>query len=272
MKSHGDPTGTENVTDICYLCGEEITSEHVNSADHAVPRQLIARKQPKAKGFDYGGSLPTHEPCNNRFGPENYCIKALRLITVLSDPQCVWEFGQNRAMGINADCLKEFTEQDLEFFKIIDVRKNSVHDLTMPRFFEGKPRTNIRKEALFVALAVLTKSAAALLVSRYLHEVPSHWRVLAMPYSGATEAADFDEFLGNTKPFDVGVKVWLKPFNSGDWFALYRAYGALVFSLFRFSHDDTIWNGMLDRFQRAQRLSFEGARLNDLINYHWQQV
>ena len=102
-------------------------------------------------------------------------------------------------------------------------------------FFSGKPKANAIRDALFVALAVLTKSAAALLVARHLHEPPSSWKVLAIPYIGATDAHDFDAILGDTKPFDVGVKVWLRRFESGDWFALYRARNVLVFLLFRFS-------------------------------------
>ena len=46
---------------------------------------------------------------------------------------------------------------------------------------------------------------------------------------------NFDAIFGGTKPFDVGVKVWLRRFESGDWFALYRAQNVLVFFLFRLS-------------------------------------
>lgn len=128
------------------------------------------------------------------------------------------------------------------------------------------------RDALFTSLAVLTKSAAALLVARHLCKIPPRWRVLAIPYSGATEAADFDEILGNTQPFDVGVKIWLRRFDSGDWFALYRAQNILVFFLFRFSETATIWNGMIERFQNTGCLSFEGEHLNALINYQWRKV
>lgn len=265
------------MADICYLCGKEITEGHINSDDHAVPRQLITRRQPKAKGFDYGGILPTHEKCNNEFGPETYCAKALKLVAVLHDANCVSQFQHAEdpsitMMAINSDCLKEFTQRDLAFFKFIDVRERSIEDFSAPTFFSDKPKTNPMRDALFTALAVLTKSAAALLVARHLSEVPKLWRVLAIPYAGATEAADFDEIFGNTPPFDVGVKVWLRRFDSGDWFALYRAQNILVFFLFRFSETDTIWNGMIERFQDADRLSFEGEHLNALIDYQWRKV
>jgi hypothetical protein len=263
--------------ETCYLCGKEIAEDDVNSDDHAIPRQLITRKQPKAKGFDYGGMLPTHEKCNNEFGPETYCVKALMLIAALHDTNCFsrFQFKDDPSitmMAINSDCLKEFTKRDLTFFKFIDVREKSVADFSTPAFFSGKPMASPMRGALFTSLAVLTKSTAALLVSRHLCKIPPQWRVLAIPYSGATDSADFDEIFGNTKPFDVGVKVWLRRFHSGDWFALYRAQNILVFFLFRFSEKNTIWNGMVKRFQDADCLFFEGEHLNALVDYQWRKI
>ena len=244
---------------------------------HAVPKLLISRAQPKAKGFDYGGVLATHAECNNRFGPEIYCAKALRLIEVLHDPKCVSKFQHMsdpsiRMMALNSECFKGFTKRDLAFFKFIDVRDRTLTEFSTPSFFSDKPKTIPTRDALFVALSVLTKSAAALLVARHIHVPPISWDVLAIPYTGATEAHDFDEIFGATKPFDVGVKVWLRRFESGDWFALYRAKNVLVFFLFRMSIATENWNGMLKRFPDAERLSFNGARLTDLIGYQWQRV
>jgi len=255
---------------VCYLCGSPVTGKA--SGDHAVPKQLISRGQPKAKSFDYGGVLPTHPECNNRFGPEVYCSKALELISVLHDKNCVLKHPSKQVMALNSECLKHFTKRDLTFFKFIDVRDKDVAEFMSPSFFSGKPKTNPIRDALFVALAVLTKSAAALLMARHLKELPSRWRVLAIPYTGATNAHDFDSIFGDTKPFDVGVKIWLRRFNSGDWFALYRAKNVLVFFLFRLSETLDNWNGMIARFQDAERLAFEGTRLSELIDYKWQKV
>jgi len=261
----------------CYLCGNEIADGEVVSNDHAVPKQLISRGQPKVKGFDYGGYLPSHDRCNNEFGPETYCIKALDLISVLHDPKCMGKFQHTRnqsivVLAINSDCLKDFTHRDRAFFKIIDVRDKTVAQFSDPEFFAGKPKATPLRDALFTALAVLTKSAAALLVKRHLPTPPTRWRVLAIPYTGATDEADFDEIFGDTEPFDLGLKVWLKRFPTGDWFALYRAYNVLVFFLFHFSDDDSMWTGMCDRFRDAERLCFEGSNLNELINYRWKSV
>lgn len=260
---------------ICYLCGLPV--DQAGTGDHAVPKLLISRAQPKAKGFDYGGKLVTHAECNNRFGPEVYCAKALRLIELLHDPKCVSKFQHKadpsiRMMALNSECFREFSKRDLAFFKFIDVRNKTVDEFSAPSFFANKQKTVPIRDALFVALSVLTKSAAALLVARHLLEQPASWNVLAIPYTGATEAHDFDEIFGDTKPFDVGVKVWLRRFESGDWFALYRARNVLIFFLFRLSPSAENWKGMLERFPEAERLSFSGPRLTDLIGYEWKRI
>lgn len=260
---------------ICYLCGEPIQDEQ--SADHAVPRQLMVRKQPKAKGFDYGGTVATHAKCNNRFGPETYSAKALELIGALHDERCftIRQHASDpsiKMMAVNAECLPNFTDRDLRFFKLIDVRDKEIAEFSDPSFFNGKTKTNPTREALFVALMVLTKSAAALLVARHLDSVPSKWKVLAIPYSGATDELDFDVIFGTTKPFDVGVKVWMRPFECGDWFVLYRTRGALVYFLFNFSESQTTWNGMIERFRDAQPLAFDGTSLNELLTTGWRRI
>jgi hypothetical protein len=260
----------------CYLCGLPIDSTS-ESRDHAVPKVLIARKQPKVKGFDYGGVLPTHSECNNQFGPEAYCAKALDLLAALYDENCASAYQHKddpsiQVMALKSECLESFTRRDLQFFKFIDVRGKDISEISDLSFFPGKPKTNPWRDSLFIALAVLTKSAAALLVSRSLRGLPSRWRVLAIPYSGATEAFDIDDLLGDTKPFNIGVKVWIRPFDSSNWFVLYRAQSILVFFLFAFSSSDTIWNGMIERFPDAGCLSFSGSRLIELIGYQWRRV
>ena len=261
---------------ICYLCGTPVV-EDVSTDDHAIPKQLISRTQPKVKGFDYGGVLPTHAECNNRFSSEIYCSKALEIISVLFDEKCVSRLQHKddpsiQIMALNSECFKSFTTRDLRFFKFIDVRDKSIAEFSTPTFFADKLKTDPIQDALFVALAVLTKSAAALLVARKLQTLPPHWRVLAIPYSGTTEAHDFDSILGDTKPFDIGIKVWIRPFDSENWFALYRARNILVYFLFCLSNTKSVWNDMLAHFPDTERLSFEGARLNELVDYKWRRI
>ncbi len=265
------------MSEICYLCGKEIRKSEVNSDDHVVPKQLINRKQPKIKGFDYGGSLPTHEKCNNEFGPEVYCKKAIQLIRLLHDQNCfvMLQHTDNssvKVMAINPDCLENFSEKDLTFFKFIDGRNTLAINLPEPSFFLDKPKANFQRDVLFTSLAVLTKSAAALLVKRKLSGIPQKWKVLAVPYTGDTELIDFDSIFGNAQPFDIGVKVWLGLTDTNDWFAAYKAHGILIYFLFKFSETNSFWNGIIERFQDASCWCFEGDNLNALINYQWQKA
>lgn len=263
------------MTDICYLCGSEILTSEV-TGDHVVPKQFIKRSQPKVKGYDYAGVLPSHEACNNQFGPEVYSQKALVLIKALHDENCFLkrqhrDHPQIQIMALNSECFPDFTERDLEFFKFIDVRNEDYGNWSNPSFFQDKPKTNAKKDALHIALSVLSKSAAALLVSRHLPSVPGYWRVVAIPYIGAA-TVDFDELLGDTKPFEVGIKAWIKPMENGDWFVVYKADDVLVYLLFWFSGAKAVLSGLSSIFDDAERLLFEGAHLNQLVNYRWQQI
>lgn len=263
----------QSLNEVCYLCGKEIADDDRKSDDHVIPQLLVTRKQPKTKGFDYGGKLPAHEICNNEFGSETYCATALKLINKLYNINCVSMLNDKKVMVLNEDCFKNLSQRDLHFFRIIDVRAKSIIDIKKPSFFEGKPKTNPKRDALFVALAVLTKSAAALLIKRHLHFVPSRWSVLAIHHTEVSEEMDtsFDSIFGVTTPFDIGVKVWLRHFDSDNWLAAYRVQNVLIFLLFRFSETETFWNGMIERFPNKEHWFFEGTHLNELINYQWQK-
>ncbi|GAG47616.1 unnamed protein product, partial [marine sediment metagenome] len=199
-----------------YLCGEEI--EGLASKDHVFPKQFIKRKQPKVKGFAYAGVLPTHEECNNKFGAERMCQKSLQLIDALYNPEFLILQHKNNPeieiMAFDSDCLLGFTKSDREFFKIIDARNTSIKELSDTEFYKDKTKTDPRKQALNIALSVLAKSAAAVLVRRYDISPNTSWRILCIPYHGASPELNFDDLLGNTKPFEVGVKLWVdEPFK-----------------------------------------------------------
>ncbi len=103
------------MTEICNLCGKPIVADATN--DHVVPKQLLTRAQPKARGFDYAGVLPAHAACNNEFGPERVGQQALTLIRVLHDEECFTELPNqndpnNPILGIVGDCLHGFTKRD----------------------------------------------------------------------------------------------------------------------------------------------------------------
>lgn len=257
----------------CYLCNKPLSENETKSLDHVLPKHLKSLTQPKTKGYDYAGTIETHERCNNQFGPETYCIKALKLLTIIYDDNCYVLLQHKKhpsitIQAINSDCLRDFTKKDLTFFKFIDASNTSIEDIASPVFYSDKRKTNVRRDALFTSLSVLTKSTAALIIKRNLISIPRKWKVLAFAYVGA-DTVDFDKFFGNTKPFDIGVKVWIKKTDTGDMFAAYKAKNLLIFFLFNFSESDKFWNGMIDIFQDTTGLCFEGENLNELIDYQW---
>ena len=163
-------------TPSCYLCGNPITPAEA-SGDHVVPKALIERPQPKVKGFDYAGELPSHRDCNNQFGPEQYVSKALDLFAALHTDDCWFEYRHPanpdfRMMALKSTCLPAFSRRDLSYFKIIDARSKSTPEIHDLKLLAGRGSVDPMRLALSPALAVLTKSAAALIVSRKLRRVP----------------------------------------------------------------------------------------------------
>ena len=261
---------------ICYLCGKPI-EETTSSGDHAVPAALITRTQPKVRGFDYAGKIPTHETCNNRFGPETYVTKALDLLEVLADKKNYLTL-QNRQhpeitiQALDASKLPSLTQKDLEFFKMIDVRDSDVRSLNDPDFYRDKPKTNPTRDALYVALSVLTKSAAALLIKRKIHSVPKSWKVYAIPYSGASDQLDFDEVVGETQPFENGIKAWIRQLDDyQDWLVLYRAKSLLVYLIFVFEDHDPL-PFLKHKYPESEIHLFSGAAINDMLAKSWHKV
>ena len=262
---------------ICYLCGKEII-EGMASKDHVVPKQFINRKQPKIKGFDYTGVLPTHEKCNNKFGAERMCQKSLQLIGALYNPECflIRQHKDNpeiKIMAFNSDYLPGFTKSDLEFFKFIDMRNTPIKELSDTEFYKDKTKTDLCKQALNIALSVLVKSAAAVLVKRFDISPKTWWRILCIPYHGASPTLDFDDLLGDTKPFEIGVKLWvIEPFKNNDFFTIYKNQVTLVYIFFWFSGKIAIIEEIKRIFNEAEHLYFEGSRLIDLSEYDWAKI
>ena len=260
---------------ICYLCGKPIREAF--SGDHAVPAVLITRSQPKVRGFDYAGKVPTHETCNNRFGPETYVTTALDLLEVLADRKNYLTL-QNRQhpeitiQALDASKLPNLTQKDLEFFKMIDVRDSDVRSLNDPNLYRGKPKTNPTRDALYVILSVLTKSAAALLIKRKIHLVPKSWKVYAIPHSGASDQLDFDEVAGETQPFENGIRAWIWRLDDyQDWLVLYRAKSLLVYLIFVFEGHDPL-PSLKQQFSESEIHFFSGVSINDMLTKSWHKV
>lgn len=262
-------------TNICYLCGTPIAVDDT-SKDHVIPKQFTKRKQPKAKGYDYAGSLPSHKSCNNQFGPEVYTQKALMLLEVLYEENC-FSVHQHRdhpeitILALNADRFSEFTRRERQFFKITDVRELPYKDWSDPEFFSDKKKSDPHKDSLFVALSVLAKSAAALLIARRLKSIPSCWHIITIPFIGARDV-DFDVILGKKKPFEDNVKIWIHPLGNNDWFVIYKVENVLFWFLFWFSGNGAALEQILQNFGDAERLCFEGKQLTQLIGYEWKKI
>lgn len=260
---------------LCYLCGKVI--EEQASGDHVVPVTLIDRVQPKARGYDYAGKLPTHPECNNRFGPEVYVSKAIDLIIFLEgeDGHVVFRHRDRpdvEMQALDASKLPEFTQRDFEFFRLIDVREIDEPDWSNPEFLRDKPRTNPKRNSLGVTLSVLAKSAAALLVKRGIKYVPQEWRIYAIPHIGASDETNFDEIMGQTLPFATGFRAWMKMIDAGpDWIVVYRAKSVLIFFVFVFGENNSAAR-LKEQFSDAHVFEFTGEALNEMLQRGWHEV
>ena len=262
---------------LCYLCGEPI--EDKSNEDHVFQQQFLKRKQPKAKGFYYAGVLKTHEKCNKLFGgksagAEAFSKKALELLHVLHDEDCILTRERKDApsikiMLISSECLSSFTEEELRFFGMIDVRDKEYQEWTSKEFILRHEKINPFKKPMNTALSVLAKSAAALLVSGFGFWPNPIWRIMAVPHYSESADVDFDRFFGQTKPLEIGIKVWAKRWQNRDWFVAYKYEGLIVFFSFGGSLDNTNFDNVAHVFHDASKLMFESKKLIDLINHNW---
>ncbi len=262
---------------FCYLCSSIIAGP--STRDHAVPKGLIKREQPRAKGYEYGGFLPTHPECNNRFGPEAYAAKAMDLLRVRTDPRFMLQLTHPkdpsiRIATVNADLLPHFTEADLRHFGMMDGRDTFEQAMASPAFFKDKKKSNPVKRALQTSLSVLAKSAAALLFTRFRIAPPARWQIVAFPYSqnDANSELNFDEeFGGPSKPFDDGLQLWIKPLDDGNYFAIYKARGPMVFFLFVLGDMRQVL-GVRARFADVDHYYFEGRTINSMLITGWSKL
>ena len=261
-----------NINDLCYLCSKPFGIEKVNE-DHIFQQQFIRRKHPKAKGFNYAGTLLAHENCNNSFGgagkgAESICKKALHLLEILYSPNTL--IGHLRDLpivAINSSSLPEFTSNDVAFFKFNDTSNLPYKDFTSSDYFSDKEKINPFRIPTNIALSTLAKSTAGFLIKRFGYPQNSRWRILAIPYYAEDDDFSFDEIMGNVKPLEVGIKVWIKPENNG-WLAVYKFNRFLVYFCFE-PTASTYFQQLKKKFVNIDCLFFESDKLIDLINYDW---
>lgn len=261
--------------DICYLCGKEII-ESDDSEDHAFPKTLLKREHPKAKEYDYGGKLPTHETCNNTFGPERFARKAIELLQILNNPDSYSTF-QNvkhpdiEIMGIDSTFLSALSMQEREFFKINDVRNEKYSDWTDPETIRRHEKINPFMIPWNTALSVLAKSAAAILVKRYnIAPENTPWRILAILNYTKDENIDLSKQFGKVKPFDEGIELYIKIFEkSRDYFVVFRYESLIVYLFFALEPGYKNIKRIKNIFSGQNLLLFEKDTLLELKDFKW---
>ena len=141
-----------------------------------------------------------------------------------------------------------------------------------PAFYTDKPRADFRRTVLCTSLSVLAKSAAALLVSRRLAELPGNWDIVCVAFAGDATKADLSAFFGETKPFAPDIRVWTKKFGAGSWISIYVTGTAVAWFFFLMDEDRSLVEGIRERFPRESCLRFQGKSLMDLVGHDWSPV
>jgi len=205
--------------------------------------------------------------------------KALELIRALNDPACTF-VGEaaKKVRVLNAACLPDFTQADLDFFGLNDARTATPADLYEPDFFKLMTPANPLDRATKVAISVLVKSAAALLVDQHLAGVPDTWRVLAAPHHSPDPEVCFRSVLGEQLPFDVGTDIHVKRLEerSEDFFVVYTTRHFVLFLYFAFSGDTNFARrvGRAMVSEEGSLMKWEGSRLMEMSvsPSPWQEV
>ena len=264
---------------ICYLCGKPILPEQESNKDHVVPKVLLQKKQPKIQGFDYGGKLITHQACNNKFGEgssnlEVICKKALDLLYILLDEKCYIKryCKGNPNLGLlvlDSTYLKGFTNRDLEFFGINDVRNKEYTSWSNVSYLETLEPINPRIKPTNIALTVLAKSSAAILVSRYKVLPDSTWKITVYPGLDDDDSIDMNDLMGRTQPFDIGVKVWIRNVSNEHLLVAYKHKKIITFFNFSFFDDTALDNILPMIFPNREIFQYRSNNLIDLVGYDW---
>jgi hypothetical protein len=272
----------ERMEPKCYLCGGKPIPKGEMSKDHVVQHQLILRDQSGiAQGYDYGGFLPAHKDCNNKFGgrsarTEDSWRTALRLGNVLHDENCFKQFQRVDQRDVilfvlKDECLSTFSKDDLEFFGITEVLGKDYGDWSSPSFWKDKKRIDPYEKPRNIILSVLAKSAAAILVKRCGIAPEASWRILATLVVGENVSVLMDEFFIPSKPFDVDLNIKATQTETGDWFVCYVVGKLAAWFSFAVSQDNTWFNMIGPEFKDWGCYLFESDRLLNLISYDWKE-
>ena len=258
--------------DLCYLCSLPLRNESVN-LDHVFQKQFIRRLQPLSRLFDYGGTLPVHKKCNSLFGGgkqrvESICRKALHLLEVMhSDRSLNGVLNGMPIFALPSPELPEFTQADIEYFGFSNASQTPYDELSSGRYFADKRKINPFQKATTIALSTLAKSVAGFLVKRHSFPLGKRWRILALPYYAQNSDFTLHEILGDAKPLEVGVTLWIVPQPKG-WFCAYK-YERLLIYFYIEPELTNAFHQIRDVLADAECLYFDSTKLIDLVNHDW---
>lgn len=245
------------------------------TGDHVVPTVLLGRKQPKMPGYDYAGRIRTHQTCNNHFSDETFFRQALHLALLFQhgnthDPLQNVRHPGITILPVTPDQVPAFVDRDFRRFKFIDTRYTDIAQLKDPEFYADKLKTNPLKEAIYAAMSVMAKSAAALLVTRELHRVPRNWRIFASPHE-VIDLVDTVPIFNGTRPFGQHTRASVHKFNPNEWGVAYQHKSLLMLFLFAF-HDAEVDIRKAFNIPDSEIHGFFGNSLNDLLTLQWQVI
>lgn len=260
--------------DYCYLCGELLLPGDNITENHVISKTLIKRNQPKVKGYKYMGRLYTHRKCNNQFGDETHAKKALELIEAIENPKRSSRFemvSDIKILAIDSNYLKSFSRADLKYFHITDVRRKGYRDWANNKFINRIEPVNIYEKPWNIALSVLAKNAAAVLVKDYNVEASTrNWNILAILNYSEADDVDLSKYFGQSVKIDKDIKIYCKKFdNTIDYFFVYCYNQIVVYFYFAFETGYKNINLIKNEYNDQNLLLFQGTNLNDLKDFNW---
>jgi hypothetical protein len=229
---------TASAIEICYLCAQTIKSKSDSNLDHVFSQLFINRSQPKAKGFTYGGTLPTHRTCNSLFGnnPEADCRDALQ----------------------NIQDLMAATD-----------RGHRMDDWSHAVNSSGKIESEY-SEPLNTALSVLAKNAAAVLMRFYGIAPDTHWRIINLSNVYGPDAKKvFDGLMDDKNPIESEMYFHPKQLPDGNFFIGFSREQLGVLFYFEFNPNVKTLKEIRDELTPWPQFLFESNQLIDLVGYDW---
>lgn len=175
-------------------------------------------------------------------------------------------------LALNEVKLPGFRPRDFRFSGIHDARNDSPEGFDDPAYYVGKPRTDFRRTVVCTSLTVLAKSAAALLVSRHLAELPDSWDIVCVCGVGDAIGADLAPMFRETRTFAPDVRISAKRFERCSWVSVYVTGSATVCFFFLSDSDRKLVEGIRERFAGVPCLRFQASSLTSLVGNDWPAV